>query len=57
MGEIEHFVDPLNKDHHKFDSVKDMKLPLLSAQSQETNYEINNDVTVGEAVEKGIIGN
>lgn len=30
MAEIEHFVDPNAKDHHKFDKVKDIKLPLFS---------------------------
>jgi glycyl-tRNA synthetase len=33
MGEIEHFVDPENKDHAKFDLVKDIKMPLFSANS------------------------
>jgi glycyl-tRNA synthetase (class II) len=31
MAEIEHFVDPDNKDHPRFYRVKDMKLPLFSA--------------------------
>jgi glycyl-tRNA synthetase len=31
MAEIEHFVDPLDKSHHKFYTVKDLKLPLLTA--------------------------
>ena len=57
MAEIEHFVDPGNKDHHKFDSIKDLKLPLLSADSQETNFEVITDMTIGEAVEKKMIGN
>lgn len=33
MAEIEHFVDPENKDHHKFARVADLKLPLFSAQN------------------------
>jgi glycyl-tRNA synthetase len=33
MAEIEHFVDPDNKDHHKFHSVKDIKLPLFNKQN------------------------
>jgi glycyl-tRNA synthetase len=33
MAEIEHFVDPLDKSHHKFHIVKDMKLPLLTANN------------------------
>lgn len=31
MAEIEHFVDPDHKEHHKFRQVKDLKLPLYSA--------------------------
>lgn len=30
MAEIEHFVDPENKDHPKFKNYKTLKLPLLS---------------------------
>lgn len=33
MAEIEHFVDPNIKDHPKFNSVADLKLPLLSAEN------------------------
>jgi len=33
MAEIEHFVDPLNKTHSKFNSVADDCLPLLTAAS------------------------
>ena len=33
MAEIEHFVDPTNKKHHKFHTVKDVKLPLFSKQN------------------------
>ena len=31
MAEIEHFVDPADKSHHKFYLVNEMKLPLLTA--------------------------
>ena len=31
MAEIEHFVDPQNKDHPKFSIVAKMKIPLLTA--------------------------
>ena len=33
MAEIEHFVDPENKKHHKFYKVRDIKLPLFSAEN------------------------
>lgn len=57
MAEIEHFVDPNNKDHHKFSQIQDMKLPLWSADSQETNSKLITDMTLKEAVEKKFIGN
>ena len=28
MAEIEYYVDPENKNHKKFDTIKDIKLPL-----------------------------
>jgi len=31
MAEIEHFVDPTDKGHPKFDSVSHLELPLFSA--------------------------
>ena len=33
MAEIEHFVDPLNKNHHKFFMVEDLQLPLFTADN------------------------
>lgn len=57
MAEIEHFVDPNDKTHHKFASVKDLTLPLLTASSQEADCTIIRDKTMGQAVEAGTIGN
>jgi len=50
MAEIEHFVDPLNKTHHKFDTIKDDVLPLWTACSQEDLGPVTSDHTMGEAV-------
>jgi len=50
MAEIEHFVDPANKDHPKFNNVKDMKLPLFTKQNQEGDRSIIRDMTVEVAV-------
>ena len=48
MAEIEHFVDPDNKDHPRFYRVKDLKLPLFSAANQLTNERaIIRDLTLG----------
>lgn len=33
MAEIEHFVDPTNKKHKKFHTVKNLVLPLFSKES------------------------
>lgn len=53
MAEIEHFVDPQNKNHPKFGSVSHMKIPLFSAADQEANKKgASTDLTVGEALEQ-----
>lgn len=53
MAEIEHFVDPQNKNHPKFGSVSHMKIPLFSAADQESNKKgASTDLTVGEALEQ-----
>jgi glycyl-tRNA synthetase len=57
MAEIEHFYDPKIKKHPKFDQVKDEKLPLYSKERQETLSEPITDMTLAEAVEKGVISN
>lgn len=44
MAEIEHFVDPTDKSHHKFYLVKDMKLPLLTAPNQELDGKIEYEI-------------
>jgi glycyl-tRNA synthetase len=31
MGEIEHFLDPLNKDHIKYDQIKHLVIPLFKS--------------------------
>jgi glycyl-tRNA synthetase len=46
MAEIEHFVDPADKSHHKFYLVKDMKLPLLTAPNQELDGKIVYDLNL-----------
>ena len=57
MAEIEHFVDPLDKSHHKFDTVKDYLLPLWTGEAQEVMGPVRSDLTLGAAVEQGVIGN
>jgi glycyl-tRNA synthetase len=58
MAEIEHFVDPANKKHHKFYKVKDLQLPLFSAANQMTNERnMIRDLTLEDAVTQGVINN
>ena len=60
MAEIEHFVHPKKKNNHpKFKStgVADLKLPLLSKEQQAGDGTPIMDLTLGQAVEQGIINN
>lgn len=58
MAEIEHFVDPENKKHHKFHLVQDLRLPLFSAKNQESvERAMIRDLPLGEAVQQGVIDN
>lgn len=58
MAEIEHFVDPENKDHPRFSRVADFKLPLLSAANQALpERPIIRDLTIGDAVAQKVIDN
>ena len=51
MAEIEHFIDPQDKSHKRFANVKDDKLPLLTAKSQDSGENVViGDLTMGEAV-------
>eukprot|EP01128_Nolandella_sp_AFSM9_P007511 TRINITY_DN4137_c0_g1_i1.p1 TRINITY_DN4137_c0_g1~~TRINITY_DN4137_c0_g1_i1.p1 ORF type:complete len:642 (+),score=175.79 TRINITY_DN4137_c0_g1_i1:17-1942(+) len=56
MGEVEYFVDPENKDHPKFDVVKDVVVPLLTKSAQLENG-TTISMSIGEAVESGLIDN
>ncbi|KAF7725622.1 Glycine--tRNA ligase 1, mitochondrial [Apophysomyces ossiformis] len=57
MAEIEHFVDPENKQHPKFEEVKDVKIRVLPKGTQLQGKTETYEITVGEAVEKKIIDN
>ncbi|KAJ3062150.1 Glycine--tRNA ligase 1, mitochondrial [Quaeritorhiza haematococci] len=56
MAEIEHYVDPNNKKHPRFHEVKDIVIPLYSAANQLENKGLV-EMSIGEAVEKGIVNN
>jgi glycyl-tRNA synthetase len=57
MAEIEHFVDPMNKKHHKFVNIANECLPLLTAPNQEAAGDMIYDMTMGDAVSSGTIAN
>lgn len=55
MAEIEHFLDPDEKDHPKFKTVADVMLPLLPRANQmEGRPPIHK--SIGEAVAEGMVG-
>ena len=56
MAEIEYFVDPSNKKHPKYNSIKSTKLNLYSACNQ-MNGEAFGSMSLEEAVNKGIVAN
>jgi len=58
MAEIEHFVDPESgKKHVKFDSVKDVKLPLLSRTVQSSGNTATEMMSIGDAVANKVVDN
>ncbi|KAG0702549.1 hypothetical protein DFH29DRAFT_982304 [Suillus ampliporus] len=57
MGEIEHFVDPADKSHEKFREVRDTVLSLLDRHVQVSGSTRVTQMTIGEAVDKGIVAN
>ncbi|KAI9225458.1 MAG: glycyl-tRNA synthetase [Piptocephalis tieghemiana] len=57
MAEIEHFVDPDNKAHPGFARVRDTKLRLLSASTQLEGKTDITEMSIGEAVDQGIVDN
>ncbi|EMR08547.1 glycine-tRNA ligase [Pneumocystis murina B123] len=57
MAEIEHYVDPLNKDHKRFDEVENVKMKFLTREIQMSGKEEIIEMTVGEAVFRGILDN
>jgi glycyl-tRNA synthetase len=56
MGEIEHFVNPNDKTHANFHTVRDNVLVLFGRDDQLGSGKTKK-VTVGEAVESGLINN
>ncbi|GME74452.1 unnamed protein product [Ambrosiozyma monospora] len=57
MAEIEHFVDPEDKSHPSFVTVKDIKLTFLPKEVQESGSTKVVETTIGEAVKSGMVDN
>lgn len=57
MAEIEHFVDPNDKRHERFREVRGVVLDLLDRYVQSSGSTKVTKMSVGEAVDKGIIAN
>jgi len=56
MAEIEHFCDPVEKDHPKFAGVQDTMMTLYSANNQMSG-EAARQVRIGDAVAAGTVAN
>ncbi|KAI0001165.1 glycyl-tRNA synthetase [Russula vinacea] len=57
MAEIEHYVDPEDKRHERFDEVREVVLDLLDRNVQTSGSTKTSKISVGEAVASGIIAN
>ncbi|TNN11319.1 Glycine--tRNA ligase, partial [Schistosoma japonicum] len=56
MAEIEYFVDPSDKRHPKFEEVRNTEMVLYSSCDQ-MNADRPRRVTIGEAVDQGVVAN
>ncbi|PWY85690.1 glycyl-tRNA synthetase [Aspergillus sclerotioniger CBS 115572] len=58
MAEIEHFVDPEGgKKHTRFEEVKDVEMTLLNRDIQLSGSTKTEQMTIGKAVETGLVDN
>lgn len=57
MAEIEHYVDPDQKNHDRFSEIAAVELPLLDQKTQLAGKTSTTSFTVGEAVAKRVIDN
>ncbi|KAF8552639.1 glycyl-tRNA synthetase [Imleria badia] len=57
MGEIEHYVDPADKRHARFSECRHIELALLDRDVQSQGLTTVTRMTIGEAVDKGIVAN
>lgn len=57
MAEIEHYVDPEDKRHERFAEARDVVLSLLDRHVQTSGSTAVVKMSVGDAVDKGVIAN
>lgn len=57
MAEIEHFVDPEDKKHVRFNDVRDVVLVLLNRDVQSGGSTQTTEMSIGDAVGQGIVAN
>jgi len=57
MGEIEHFVDPADKRHPRFRECREVVLALLDRDVQSQGLTRVTHMSIGDAVDKGIVAN
>jgi len=57
LAEIEHFVNPANKDHEKFHLIQDVVLPLYGREQQMSTDKQPVFVSCAKAVKTGVINN
>ncbi|KAI9844886.1 MAG: Glycine--tRNA ligase 1, mitochondrial [Sclerophora amabilis] len=57
MAEIEYFVDPENKKHARFEEVREVELRLLDRHTQLAGKTDTQTMTIGRAVDIGLIDN
>lgn len=57
QAEIEHFVNPNNKFHNKFHTIKHIILPLYPKQSQLSNQKVILFMTCEDAINNNIVDN
>ena len=55
MGEIEHFVDPSDKSHPKFNQIKHLEIRLLDAPTQQKGLDDLRTMTIEEAIANKIV--
>ncbi|KAG4302712.1 hypothetical protein PCANB_001086 [Pneumocystis canis] len=57
MAEIEHYVDPLNKNHKRFHEVENVIMGFLTREMQMIGEKQPVKMTAGQAVSRGILEN